>query len=200
MKRIWLVIIPLLVLMAGFGLSKTERPDGNALVRFDNNEAKARFLSENQLESGDLTPLPGVDEVYEVAQPQDTLEHVSGTSVEPERVYRALLVPNDPIYPQWYTDKISAPQAWDVSTGTSAVTIAVIDTGFALDHQDLTGRWATNAAEMGGGKETNGIDDDGNGYIDDWRGWDFAQGDNNPNVGSVDTNGDFVTHGTWWQD
>jgi len=53
--------------------------------------------------------------------------------------------------------------------------IAVIDDGIQLNHEDLT-LWQ-NLGETGGGKETNGIDDDGNGYIDDWRGWDFVDDD-----------------------
>ena len=136
------------------------------------------------------------------------LQLPSGQSV-PNQRYRALLTPNDTIYPQWYTDKISAPAAWDITTGSSSVTIAIMDTGYALNHEDMAGRWAENSSEGGVGcidaavlcstLRTNGLDDDANGYADDWRGWDFANsvaGDNDPIAGSVNLNGAFVTHGT----
>ena len=116
------------------------------------------------------------------------------TRLYPNIEYRALYTPNDT--QQWYTEKIKAPSVWDKTTGSESTTVAVIDTGFALKHDELFDRWATNTAEMGGGKETNGVDDDGNGYVDDWRGWDFYQADNNPNAGSVNTSGSSVSHGT----
>jgi subtilisin family serine protease len=49
-----------------------------------------------------------------------------------------------------------------------------------LNHPDLASKIWTNPGETGGGKETNGADDDGDGYVDDWRGWDFVNGDNDP--------------------
>ena len=70
----------------------------------------------------------------------------------------------------------NAPEAWETSTG-SGLTIAVIDTGIDLNHQDLRDRVWTNTGETCG----NGIDDDNNGFIDDCNGWDFGGGDNDPN-------------------
>ena len=58
---------------------------------------------------------------------------------EPNWIYHADAVPNDPSYPQDYgLAKIQAPQAWDVTTGSAAVTVAVVDTGIATDHPDLS--------------------------------------------------------------
>lgn len=114
---------------------------------------------------------------------------VPATQTGPEVIYHAAAVPNDPIYPQYYSDKISLPAAWDISTGSSSVKVADIDTGFAMSHQDLTNKWAINSGEFGGGKNTNGVDDDGNSKIDDWRGWDFVSNDNNPSTSSI-------SHGT----
>jgi subtilisin family serine protease len=74
---------------------------------------------------------------------------------------------------------INATAAWTKSTGAGQ-TVAVIDSGVELDHPDLAGQLATNPGETGDGKETNGLDDDGNGFVDDWQGWDYVQGDNVP--------------------
>jgi subtilisin family serine protease len=60
--------------------------------------------------------------------------------------------------------------------------VAVIDTGVDYNHEDLAANIWTNPGESGNGKETNGIDDDDNGYIDDFRGWDFYDNDNKPNI------------------
>jgi subtilisin family serine protease len=83
---------------------------------------------------------------------------------------------------------IDAQEAWSVSTGSPTVTVAVIDTGVDLSHPDLAANGWVNEGEDCAGCRTNGVDDDGNGYVDDWRGWDFVNGDNNP----ADDNG----HGT----
>ena len=73
---------------------------------------------------------------------------------------------------------IDGRQALGVTTGDPATVVAVIDDGVDFSHPDLAGREWTNAGESGGGRETNGIDDDGNGYIDDVHGWDFCHNDN----------------------
>jgi hypothetical protein len=64
---------------------------------------------------------------------------------------------------------VDAPEAWAFETGSSEVVVGVIDTGIALSHPDLAPNLWTNEDEIPG----NGLDDDGNGYLDDWRGWDF---------------------------
>ncbi|MFN5514092.1 MAG: S8 family serine peptidase [Cyanobacteriota bacterium] len=71
---------------------------------------------------------------------------------------------------------IDAPEAWDIQTGDPNLVIGVIDTGVDYNHQDLVGNIWTNTGEIAG----DGIDNDGNGYIDDIRGWDFAYNDNDP--------------------
>ncbi|MEI7818635.1 MAG: S8 family serine peptidase [bacterium] len=91
--------------------------------------------------------------------------------------------------------------------------IAVIDTGFAFNHEYLRDQWATNSGETGPAtsegvapnctsrglalsKACNNIDDDGNGYIDDWRGWDFVQNDNDSSAGTTDPTNSSASHGT----
>jgi subtilisin family serine protease len=71
---------------------------------------------------------------------------------------------------------IKAADAWDISTVAGA-TIAILDTGIDYNHQDLVGNIWRNTGET---DCTNGIDDDGNGYIDDCKGWDFVNNDNDP--------------------
>ncbi len=65
---------------------------------------------------------------------------------------------------------IDAPEAWDTTRGSSRVTVALIGSGYPLNHPGLADNIAINPGESGGGRETNGLDDDRNGYIDDWRG------------------------------
>ncbi|MDD4338018.1 MAG: S8 family peptidase, partial [Firmicutes bacterium] len=69
---------------------------------------------------------------------------------------------------------IDMPEAWEISTGSSEIIVAVIDSGCYVDHPDLVDNIWVNPGEIPG----NGIDDDGNGYIDDINGWDFYNDDN----------------------
>ena len=109
--------------------------------------------------------------------------------VEPNYLLHADAIPNDPLYGElWGMERINAPAAWDVTTGSTNVVVAVIDTGIRFTHEDLVDNLWTNPGEsgpdgLGGDKSTNGIDDDGNGYIDDFQGWDFVNNDNDPTDG-----------------
>lgn len=71
---------------------------------------------------------------------------------------------------------IDAPEAWEITTGTREVLVAVIDTGLDRNHPDLAANAWKNPREVAG----NGVDDDGNGFVDDVYGWDFFANDNNP--------------------
>lgn len=83
--------------------------------------------------------------------------------------------PNDPKFPeQWYLDLIRMPEAWDITTGAVASSrptpvIGVLEAGYDFSREDFQGILFTNPGEIPG----NGIDDDGNGYVDDVHGWNF---------------------------
>jgi subtilisin family serine protease len=125
---------------------------------------------------------------------------------EPNLLYEALVTPNDPQYGQlWGMARISAPAAWNSTTGNGAVVVAVIDTGIDFGHPDLAGNVWTNPAELAG----NGLDDDADGYVDDLHGIDSSLGSGNPmddhghgthvagTIGAVGNNGIGVAGLNW---
>ncbi len=88
-------------------------------------------------------------------------------SVEPNYLVKAAVIPNDSLFnKQWYLSHINMPSAWDLYQGNSDIIVAVLDTGVNYNHPDLLDRIWINSAEL-----ENGIDDDGNGYIDDIYGY-----------------------------
>jgi thermitase len=92
---------------------------------------------------------------------------------------------NDPAIKQaWGLKKSDAARAWSISRGSKKVVVAVIDTGIDANHEDLKNNLWTNLGESGldadgRDKATNGIDDDGNGLIDDVHGWNYVSNNNN---------------------
>lgn len=86
-------------------------------------------------------------------------------------------IPNDPLFSeQWYLKKIGAPKAWDIATGNKKVVVAVIDTGVDLTHPDLKKNLWKNKKEI----PNDAIDNDKNGFVDDYDGWDFTDHDKSP--------------------
>lgn len=116
--------------------------------------------------------------------------------VQPDYIYEAAVTPDDVDFNKLYAmhntgqtggtvdSDIDAIEAWDKFSGSGEVLVGVVDTGIDYTHPDLVDNIWTNFGEIA----DNGLDDDGNGYIDDIHGWDFAYNDNDP----VDGNG----HGT----
>ena len=126
------------------------------------------------------------------------------TYAEPNFVVRAATLPDDPHFAeQWALrntgqavggvtgtvgEDVHAQAAWDLTQGSDDVLVAVVDSGINYGHPDLAPNVWRNAGESGGGHEHNGVDDDGNGVIDDVFPQDRVAGDHDP----VDENG----HGT----
>ncbi|MEW6073956.1 MAG: S8 family serine peptidase [Planctomycetota bacterium] len=104
----------------------------------------------------------------------------------PDHLVSPRNVPNDPSFSQqWNMNNtgqtggtpdadIDAVEAWDIGTGTGAFVVAIVDGGMQINHPDLTANIWANAIEVGG---SPGVDDDGNGYIDDKNGWDAYSND-----------------------
>lgn len=135
--------------------------------------------------------------------------------VEANTVIRLENTPDDPqLGSLWGMEKISAEAAWEISTGNRDVVVAVIDSGVDYNHPDLKDNYwfnpgETGVDEQGRNKSNNGIDDDGNGYVDDFRGWNFVNNTNNPmddndhgthcagTIGATGNNGSGVVGVNW---
>lgn len=138
-------------------------------------------------------------------------------SIEPDRALSTLAIPNDASFgtlwglnnsgqsPGVSNSDINAPEAWETTTGSRSVVVAVIDSGVDYTHPDLAANVWKNPREVAG----DGIDNDANGFVDDVRGWDFANGDADPmdddghgthvsgTIGAVGNNAIGVTGVNW---
>jgi len=105
-------------------------------------------------------------------------------------------IPDDPRYTDqkqmW--DQINAPQAWDITTGSKRVIVAIVDTGADSSHEDLSSNIWHNPLEL----PDNDIDDDSNGFVDDVSGWNFVDNNNDirTSVLKEDEDDGAVRHGT----
>ena len=130
----------------------------------------------------DLAAWPGGELLEWIAKQPGVLAAQYNYAVE----FRNL--PNDPDYPlQWGLERIKAPEVWEVNTGGKTangdqIVIAILDSGFELEHEDLRDNVWMNPGEIPG----DGIDNDGNGFIDDSFGWNFK---NDSNQMSSDSHG-----------
>lgn len=137
--------------------------------------------------------------------------------VEPDFVITAAATPNDPSYSRLWglhntgrtggvaDADMDVAEAWDVTTGDRSAVVAVIDTGIDYRHPDLAANMWRNPGEVAGDR----IDNDGNGYVDDVYGWDFANNDADPfddqshgthvagTIGAVGNNGVGVAGVAW---
>jgi len=120
--------------------------------------------------------------LVEYAEPNYVVQIAGTIAAGPDYSFRVLDVePNDPYFPsQWNLPKIEAPAAWDITTGSDKVVIAFVDSGVDLAaHPELKDKIWINTDEIA----DNGVDDDGNGKIDDVNGWDFVNWHGEPQDG-----------------
>lgn len=183
--------------------------NGAQLVKFQNALGDVLSESELQAKAEQIAQIPGV--VY----------------VEPNYTYQLFDVPNDPSFSKLYglhndgqtggkvDADIDAPEAWNITKGSRDIIVGVHDTGCDYTHPDLKDNIWTNPGETGldakgRDKATNGVDDDGNGYVDDVHGYDFINNDNDPmdghghgthvsgTIGAVGGNGVGVVGVNWY--
>jgi subtilisin family serine protease len=132
--------------------------------------------------------------------------NINVASFERDAVDQVKSVPSDPQYSQlWGMGAIDASDAWNITTGSPSVVVAVLDTGIDYTHRDLAANIWTNADETAG----NGKDDDGDGFADDVHGYDFVNNDGDPmddnshgthvsgTIGAVANNGQGVAGVNW---
>ena len=148
-------------------------------MRIDSKIADELFTV--RLETSDLAAMPEALD-FMASHPEIAL------SAEPDGVGFGGGIPNDPSFSsQWGHHNtgqsggsadadVDAPELWDIIGGTPGLVVAVLDSGLNFTHPDLQNIAWTNPGEISG----DGIDNDSNGKIDDVRGWDFTNNDNNP--------------------
>lgn len=153
-------------------INKTPKPSGQTLITVNNQTDLDSFLQSNGLSESDIQKSNALPNTYIVNKPKNEL-NPDKVSLAERKEYKSLydFSTQDMIYPQWYTSAIRADDIWAETTGTDSTTVAVIDTGFGLEHEDLEDRWA-----------------DG--------GYDFYNSDSDPSAGTNNVNGAGVSHGT----
>jgi subtilisin family serine protease len=213
MGRLFIAILTVAVAWSAAGTSVAEAAEADGLiVRFEPGVSaaeRAAIRDEAGTEFERTLPVSGMqlldpERGQGLAAAERALERQDGVLyAEPNAIRRASLRPDDVHYSLlWGMENTGqsidgtvgsadadtdAGDAWDAGIG-GGVTVAVIDSGVDQSHADLAANTWVNPGEYGSGRESNGFDDDLNGRVDDWRGWDFVGGDNNP----ADANG----HGT----
>lgn len=129
---------------------------------------------------------------------KDTAKRIADLLKNPEVEYvvenasvRAFTLPNDPdTQKQWSIAKVRAAEAWQEGVGSKNIVVAVIDTGVDVAHSDLKDNIWVNKKEVPGNQK----DDDGNGYVDDIHGYDFAEDDSDPTDKTSTQNPGHGTH------
>jgi subtilisin family serine protease len=151
----------------------------------------------NRLGAADISVPAGLDPVTFVAQLQESglFEYAEVNTFG--RYHQ--VIPNDPLFTDlWGLDNtgqtggtvdadVDAPEAWNIAVALPEVAVGVLDSGVDYDHEDLECNiWVNPGEDLNSNgvvmdlADINGIDDDGNGFVDDLIGWDFAGSDNDP--------------------
>ncbi|HET8830044.1 MAG TPA: S8 family serine peptidase, partial [Pelobium sp.] len=154
------------------------------------NSSLQTLANQNQIDNA------GLNRIYEVQYASvlpiekvidEVLKNASVDYAEPSFIYNTFETSNDPYFlsgSQSYLNQVKAQEAWTVQSSANDVVIAIVDSGSDLQHNDLTDNIYRNTKDP-----INGIDDDGDGYIDNFMGWDFVGAtasniveDNNPDI------------------
>jgi subtilisin family serine protease len=157
---------------------------------------KVNYLYDLPLQKQLAVDRAGVNKIYELEyRSSASIEEVINTLLaqeeveyaEPRYIYHTTNTPNDPIFLQGFQNsllQVKALEAWGIQSSANGQIIAVIDSGADLEHEDLVDNIYLNTNDP-----INGIDDDGDGFIDNYRGWDFVGAsftggtpDNNPDI------------------
>lgn len=207
-SRRFLILLCLFVLIAGYPFVLRAADGGyvagEILVRYDaaatmvqiealEREYGLELISEIAHLKTRHYKLPDTVTVERIIRDLET--NVIVETVGPNYIHRPQAIPSDTDFPeQWSLHNtgqvvngvagpadvdIDWPEAMDVFTGTGSVVVAVIDSGVEIDHPEIGPNLWSNSGEV-----PNGIDDDGNGYVDDLYGWDFVDEDNAPSDGT----------------
>jgi subtilisin family serine protease len=159
----------------------------------------------NAFAKGKANKIPLLKNIVKISFPSNTnnnfwtafkKKYPSIEYIQKQTIYKIDSVPNDSlISQQWALTKIDAFNAWNITEGNDSIIIGVIDTGIDYLHPDLVDNLYINKGEtgldkFGNDKRSNGIDDDGNGFIDDYQGWDFTDRTGFP---FDSTGGDYLT-------
>lgn len=135
-------------------------------------------------------PLVDLSGIFEICfKPETSIEYLINRLINtglfeyayPHYIDHTLYVPNDPnIGNQYYLTNIRAYQAWDICKSDTSRVVAITDTGFEFNHPDLSGAVKYNYDDP-----IDGIDNDNDGYLDNFKGWDMGSMDNDPQYGST---------------
>lgn len=145
------------------------------VTHFPKQEIGHKPASENA-----LTPLPAP-----TPAPQKRKPKFGTFQMNVQKNNQKSVIMNDPaIHKKWGLAKSNALDAWQLTTGSRDIVVAIVDTGIDVNHPDLKNNLWRNPGETGkdkNGKDkaSNGIDDDNNGFIDDVHGWNFSHNNNN---------------------
>src|SRR3989339_243501 len=172
--------------------ARIEKEKGELQKQIEAKEKLIAHLAQRQKRAPKDAVTPELSNIYVLKTTKDAdilaiaKEYSSNPAVEyaePDYKVKINMVPNDPYYSSsgswgqsygdlWGLKKIQASQAWDITQG-GGVIVAVVDTGIDYTHEDIASNIWVNSGEISG----NNIDDDGNGYVDDTKGYDFAHDD-----------------------
>jgi serine protease len=186
-------------------------PEREMLMRFDGEPGRQQALSAlRQLQGkSNLADHRPIDP--ELQRKLDTLRIIKSLRrradvqyAHPNYIHRPLLVPNDPLYPrQWHHPQISLPQTWDVTTGSTDVVVAVIDTGVLVNHPDLANRLTADGYDFvsnpSRAQDGDGIDADPADPGDGINGGSSYHGTHVAGIIAAETDNNLGVAGTAWQ-